>query len=404
MNKEIGISDPLQVLDNLKVMNSGIVPIQVEEYQLRIYKLQNLMKEGEVAGIFINAGTNLEYFTGIKWSATERMVGAFLTSEGRLSYILPKFELGSFEARVLISGNFYFWEEHECPYTTMSEIFLTIDDSRNKIFAIDPSSPYFLVDGLKKAYGTDNFISGEHLISSCRAVKSKNEIAIMQCANHMTLEVQKSVASILYEGITVNEVEEFINKAHKRVGALGFSFCIVLFGEDTSYPHGVKDPKALAEGDVVLIDTGCTVHGYQSDITRCYVFGEPTHKQLQIWKHEKQAQQVAFNAAKLGSKCSDVDDAVRDFLSKNGYGPKYLLPGVPHRTGHGIGMDIHESPYLVGNDKTVIKEGMCFSNEPMIVIPGEFGIRHEDHFYMTESGPKWFTEPMGNIIEPFRET
>jgi Xaa-Pro dipeptidase len=206
---------------------------------------------------------------------------------------------------------------------------------------------------------------------------------------------------MLHEGISTTEVEEFIKLAHQKVGAPGNYFCIVLFGLATSFPHGVKDPQILKKGDMVLIDTGCKVHDYLSDITRTYVFGEATDRQRQFWNNEKAAQIAAFNAAKIGVPCEDVDTAARSYLAEQGLGPDYQTPGCPHRTGHGIGLDIHEWPYLVGGNKTPLAAGMCFSNEPMLVIPDEFGVRLEDHFYMTDSGAKWFTEPSHSIDDPF---
>ena len=178
-------------------------------------------------------------------------------------------------------------------------------------------------------------------------------------------------------------------------------FCIVAFAEDSALPHGPDKDRALKEGDVVLIDTGCAISGYNSDITRTYVFGEPTKKVREVWAHEKEAQATAFAAAKLSEPCENVDWAVRRYIEKMGYGPDYRMPGVGHRTGHGIGLDIHESPNLVRGEKQVLEVGMCFSNEPMIVVPGEFGIRLEDHFHMTAAGPKWFTEPQPSLDDPF---
>ena len=217
----------------------------------------------------------------------------------------------------------------------------------------------------------------------------------------MTLEVHKAAAKILKPGMSTAEVKQFINDAHRKLGASGSSFCIVLFGDATMHPHGVPYEQYLEDGDVVLIDTGCRVAGYHSDITRTYVFGEPTEKQRHYWKLEHEAQSVAFNAAKLGDPCEVIDNAVRDYFVSQSLGPDYELPGCPHRTGHGIGLSIHEAPYLVRSEKTPLAVGMCFSNEPMLVAPGEMGIRLEDHFYMTESGPKWFTQPSKSIDEPF---
>ncbi|MGB1239691.1 MAG: M24 family metallopeptidase, partial [Pseudomonadales bacterium] len=193
----------------------------------------------------------------------------------------------------------------------------------------------------------------------------------------------------------------FIDAAHRKLGApKGSYFCIVLFGVDSSFPHGVRDPKPLNEGDMVLIDTGCSIGDYISDITRSYVFGEPTAQQRAWWQVEKDAQSAAFEAAVLGEPCAAVDTAARRALGDAGMGPDYQTPGCPHRTGHGIGLDIHEWPYLVRSEQTPLKVGMCFSNEPMLVIPGECGIRLEDHFYMTQSGPRWFTEPSESIDNP----
>ena len=206
---------------------------------------------------------------------------------------------------------------------------------------------------------------------------------------------------MLYEGIDTREVEAFIAQAHRKVGASGSYFCIVLFGPDSAYPHGVKTPKHLESGDMVLIDTGCRLLGYVSDITRSYVFGTPSARQRDVWQHEKNAQQAAFAAASLGVPCQQVDRAARNYLQQQGYGPGYQLPGLPHRTGHGIGLDIHEWPYLVEGNELPLAEGMCFSNEPMLVLPGEFGVRLEDHFYMTAQGPRWFTQPAVDIEQPF---
>ena len=217
----------------------------------------------------------------------------------------------------------------------------------------------------------------------------------------MTIAVHKAAARILHLGISTVEVTNFIHEAHKRVGASGSSFCIVLFGLATSFPHGVKEPQILQTNDWVLIDTGCLLHGYNSDITRSYAFGTATNEQRVAWQVEKDAQAAGFAAAQLGAPCGDVDNAARSVIAKHGYGPDYQLPGLPHRTGHGCGLDIHEWPYLLRGDRTPLATGMVFSNEPMLVIPEKFGIRLEDHFYMNENGPVWFTEPSHSLDDPF---
>jgi Xaa-Pro dipeptidase len=263
------------------------------------------------------------------------------------------------------------------------------------------SAAFFIYDGIRPLAAGYALENARAVTAHCRTRKSRAEIALMQRAMDMTLAVHVATASILREGITTAEVEEFIARAHRKVGASGSYFCIVLFGPATAFPHGVSYVQTLKEGDTVLIDTGCKLHNYISDITRTYVYGTPSERQRFVWNAEKAAQQAAFDAARLGVPCEEVDAAARRSLEGNGFGPGYKLPGLPHRTGHGIGLDIHEWPYLVGGDKTPLDVGMCFSNEPMICVPGEFGIRHEDHFYMTEQGPAWFTQPAHSIDDPF---
>jgi Xaa-Pro dipeptidase len=203
-------------------------------------------------------------------------------------------------------------------------------------------------------------------------------------------------------GTKTTDVARFIDAQHRAAGAdNGNTFCLVSFGDDTCKPHGGESERALKSGDVVLIDTGCSFDGYNSDITRTYVYGKPSKRVREVWALEKEAQAAAFAAAKVGAACEIVDAAARDVLMRAGLGPDYRLPGLPHRTGHGIGLDVHEAPNLVRGDKTPLAAGMCFSNEPMVVIPGEFGIRLEDHFYMTKTGARWFTEPSHSIDEPF---
>lgn len=232
--------------------------------------------------------------------------------------------------------------------------------------------------------------------------KSPAEIALLQQAKSMTLEVHRRAARALAPGIRASEVTRFLDEAHRAIGAPGGnSFCIVQFGRSTAFPHGLPGDAELREGDIVLIDVGCVIQGYNSDITRTYVFGSANAKQRQIWALEKEAQAAAFAAAQPGRPCEEVDAAARRVLQNAGLGPDYRLPGLPHRTGHGIGLSIHEPAYLVRGDRTPLTAGMCFSNEPMIVIPDEFGVRLEDHFYMTENGPAWFTEPSHSIDNPF---
>ena len=397
----VGGSNFEKELNLLKLIDEKCQKISISEYEQRIKKAQSLMKRYSIVALYLNAGANLQYFTGTKWYTSERMVGAILPANGSIAYIAPNFELGTLDDFKIIKGNNHGWQEHENPYELFGKVLSLLGIKEGKI-ALDESSAFFLTDGINQINPQYQYISAQVVTAGCRMIKSANEIALMQRVKDITMVVHQSVAKILYEGITTKQVEDFIHKAHIKMGAkMGSYFCIVLFGKDSAFPHGVKQPKALELNDMVLIDTGCQIDGYISDITRSYVFGEANERQRQVWIVEKNSQASGFAAAEIGKTCASVDKAARDYLVSQGFGPEYDLPGLPHRTGHGIGLDIHEWPYLVAGNTTVLEAGMCFSNEPMLCIPGEFGIRLEDHFYMTESGPKWFTQPSHSIDDPF---
>lgn len=397
----IGGSTAAIELEKIKDMTLGVKTIQPEEYVERLKKATALIQESKIKALYINAGTNLYYFTGTQWNPSERMVGALLYDDGTLDYIVPKFEEGTFMKYMQLNATINCWEEHESPYFLMGEL-LNNKNIVNGEIAIDESAPYFLVDGLAKANQLYTFVNGLPISSGCRMQKTVNEIAIIQKAKEITMVVQRAAAKILRPGITVAEVTSFIQEAHIKAGvASGSYFCIVLFGDDTQYPHGVSVPQDLKENEAVIIDTGCRLEGYLSDITRSYTYGIPSEEYKRIWNLEQATQFAAFEAAKIGATCGSVDDAARKTLAKAGLSADYELPGLPHRVGHGTGLDIHEYPYLVRGSEIELREGMVVSNEPMICIPGKFGIRHEDHFYMTANGPKWFTTPMQSVENPF---
>lgn len=397
----VGGSTPEQELQKLSDMTKDAVPVGMDEIRARLEKATRLMAEEDIDALYLNAGTNLYYFTGTRWPASERMVGAILTADGALHYICPAFEIGTVKDFMGVDGQIHGWEEHESPYELFGAMLAEFGINAGRV-GMDESTSFAMSNGLRLANPQYEYVDAKPVTAGCRTRKSPAEIALMQRAMDMTIEVHKATARILREGITTAEVKAFIHEAHKRVGApRGSYFCIVLFGVATSFPHGVSYEQTLKKGDVVLIDTGCQVHDYISDITRTYVFGEATDRQREIWNVEKAAQAAAFSAAKLGVPCGDVDTAARSCVESAGFGPDYKTPGVPHRTGHGIGLDIHEWPYLVRSDRTPLDVGMCFSNEPMMVIDGEFGVRLEDHFYMTADGPKWFTTPSHSIDDPF---
>jgi Xaa-Pro dipeptidase len=364
------------------------------ERRARIAALAESMEKDGLAAVLLGPTTSLRYFTGISWHPSERFTGALVHADGRLEYICPRFERDKVGGLITLPGEVLTWEEDESPAK------LIAGRAAGQI-GLDDQMALFFYRALARAADTARLADAGPRINRLRRCKSSAEIALMQFAKTITLEVQRRAWKSLEAGTRASEVEAFIDREHRALGGSGNIFCIVSFAEDTSLPHGGESDRALKKGDVVLIDTGTSVDGYNSDITRSYVFGEPTAEIRRVWDAEKRAQAAAFAAAKPGAPCQSVDEAARASLVADGFGPDYRLPGLPHRTGHGIGLDVHEAPNLVRGDITPLAAGMCFSNEPMIVVPGKFGVRLEDHFYMTESGARWFTEPSKSLDDPF---
>lgn len=399
MSHGIGGSSAEKELAGLGPWPQPALPIQPQERSLRLDRARALMAELGADALIVNAGANLRYFTGLPWAASERLVAMVLPRTGLPVLVCPQFELGSLQAGLGIDAELRTWQEHENPYRLVADVLREHGCQR---VALDPQAPFFVVEGLRRALGVVAIVEGAYITDACRLRKSSAELALMQQAMDMTLQVHRRAAAILAPGITTAQVRRFIDEAHRALGADGGStFCAVQFGEATAYPHGVPGEQRLAQGDVVLIDTGCQVGGYHSDITRTYVFGKPSAAQADVWQLEREAQQAAFDAVRPGVACEAIDAAARRVLERAGYGPDYQLPGLPHRTGHGIGLSIHEPAYLVRGDATPLAPGMCFSDEPMIVVPGRFGIRLEDHFHVTERGAAWFTAPAASLEAPF---
>jgi len=398
MENSVGGSTIAQELRSIEPPPERAPRIGRDERNERIARLRQNMRARGVDAVILTAGSNLLYFAGPPWRQSERFVG-LVVSKKNVVAICPKFEETGLAAVLQLEADCRYWEEDEDPSRSAAAI---LSEISAKVAAVDPNCPLWLYDRIQRAAPNVFFRNAQALTSPLRARKSAAEIALLSEAKQMTLEAHRRAARILREGMRASEVRAFIDSAHRAIGADdGSTFCAVQFGKGTSHPHGVPGDPALKEGDVVLIDTGCSLDGYQSDITRTYAFGAPSNKVQRIWDIEKEAQQAAFDAAQPGARCGDVDLAARRVLEAHGLGPGYELPGLPHRTGHGIGLDIHEGPYLMCADDTPLAPGMCFSNEPMIVVPGEFGVRLEDHFYMTEAGPVWFTQPQHSYTDPF---
>jgi Xaa-Pro dipeptidase len=398
MTRGVGGSSAQEELRALAPWSDPAPAISREERQARIEQARRLMREARADALLIGAGASLNYFAGVGWGASERLVAMLLPRAGEPILIAPAFEEGSLAAELAIDAGLRLWEEDESPSALVAAALREVDADT---LAVDPAMAFVMVERIRRAAPSASVVEASAIVDACRSRKSEAELALMRQAKRMTLEVQRRAAAILREGISASEVRRFIDEAHRALGASGSSFCIVQFGRSTAFPHGLPGESYLSEGDMVLIDTGCTVGGYNSDITRSYVFGQPSAEQRRVWEVEREAQQAAFDAVRPGTPCEEIDAAARRVLEHHGFGPGYRLPGLPHRTGHGIGLSIHEAPYLVRGDRTPLAPGMCFSNEPMIVVPERFGVRLEDHFHVTQGGAAWFTEPSPSIDAPF---
>lgn len=399
MSGQIGGLSLGQAESALAPWKQRAAPIGAGEYQHRIEHARRLMRERGDEALLITAGASLRYFTGISWTASERLVAMLLTLDGDPFVLCPAFEDGSLQHALKIPATTRLWEEHEDPQQHVADLVAAI---RVRRLALDPAATFLIYERLRAVLAACELVDGSPIVDGCRMQKSSAELALMRQATAMTLQVHRLAAGLMREGISTGEVRRFIDRAHRALGADGGStFCIVQFGHATAYPHGIPGEQQLQQNELVLIDTGCSVEGYQSDITRTYIFGQPSDAQARIWSLEQAAQRAAFDVVRPGVACADVDAAARRILEAAGLGPDYRLPGLPHRTGHGCGMSIHETPYLVRGNQTALAPGMCCSDEPMIVVPGEFGIRLEDHFYVTDDDAQWFTEPSLAIDTPF---
>jgi len=400
MTAGVGGSSAAAELEGLESFGLAATPISAGERLARVQRAARLLADRGIDAMLLPAGTSLYYFTGLRWSPSERLTGALICASGEVHYVCPAFEIGTLRDADSVPGQIHGWEEPDDPYALVARV-LAHAVPGARVLALDEAAPFFVAEGLRGALHRATLLNASVVTRACRMLKSPAELAIMRTVKQMTLEVQRRAARILRPGITGKEVKQFINEAHLRLSGSGSTFCLVYFGEATAYPHGVSAPQVLKDGDMVLIDTGCELEGYKSDITRSYVFGKPSSRQREIWDLEKRAQAAAFSAARIGVPCEAVDRAARSVLESAGLGPGYKVPGLPHRTGHGIGLDVHEWTYLVEGNTQPLQQGMCFSNEPMICLYGEFGVRLEDHFYMSESGPVWFTEPSPSCDAPF---
>lgn len=375
-------------------------PISREERLARIAKARTLMQQHGIGSVLVESGPSLDYFTGIQWWRSERLTGVVIPATGDPIVVTPFFERPSIEEMLLIPAEIRTWEEDEEPLKLVAD-FLKERGVANQPVAFEETNRFFIEDRLKQQLPSVAVVSGNPVVRQLRMIKSPAELALMQAAADILAASLRYAGERTRDGMTPEQIDALIASAQKTLGGT-YDGGLILIGEASAYPHGSHKPHVVRKGEIVLMDCTCTVHGYQADITRTFVFGaDPTREQRKVWDQVHRGQQIAMAAAKVGAPAGSVDDAVRRTYESWGYGPRYKLPGTSHRTGHGIGMEVHEPVNLVHGEATPLALGMCFSNEPGIYIPGKFGVRIEDCFHMTEAGPKFFTTPPPSIDDPF---
>jgi Xaa-Pro aminopeptidase len=382
----------------LKPLPNPAPPIPDDERRARIAKAQRLMNEQGLGAIVLESGTSMAYFVDVRWGLSERPFLVVIPAKGEIAYVAPAFEEQRAREVIRFSKDVRVWQEDEDALALVGGI-LKDRGVATATIGVEERVRFFIADALAKAAPASHVVLATPVTAGCRMIKSAAEIANMQYAMNITLAAFKAGLATLREGMTQGELGGNITAAYRAMGANGA--VAVSFGEYSAFPHGSIEPQKLKEGDVVQIDDGVSWNGYQSDITRTVVFGKPSPRQIDVWNLEKKAQAAAFAAAQIGATCESVDAAARKVITDGGFGPGYKVPGLPHRTGHGIGMDGHEWTNFVKGNTTKLEPGMCFSDEPMIAIYGEFGIRLEDCLHMTPDGPRWFTQPSPAIDQPF---
>lgn len=376
--------------EQLKPLALRVKPITSQEYQGRIARAQQLLAEQDpkVDALFLSTGTSLYYFTGVHWWASERMLGFIIPYKGEPIVVCPAFEEGRFREQLRFPAEVHVWQEDESP-TKLAASALADRGLRTGRIGVEEATTFTFYDHFRKAAQGFEFVSADPVTIACRGMKSAHELELMRLACEATCDVYRAVFASLHEGITQGEIAELVEAGFAKMGLRGEA--LVLTGVSAALPHGTIKPQSLREGDVILIDGGCKVEGYSSDVTRTGVLGKPSEQVLRTYGIVRKAQDAALEAARAGRLSGTVDDAARGVITSAGYGPDYKF--FTHRLGHGIGLDGHEHPYLVRGSKTVLAPGMTFSNEPGVYIPGEFGLRCEDLMVIAEDGPAKLLTP-----------
>lgn len=391
-------------LAKLKSRKSEATPISSQERQERQERARQLMSKNALDAILLMEGTSMRYFTGIRWWGGERTFALVLPAKGGAFYVCPAFEEG--RAREQIANapdgeqpDVRVWQEDESPYQRIAQGLKDRGIGSGKL-GIEETVRFVFADGIAKAASQATIASATPVTSGCRMIKSAHEIASMRLAAQVTLAAYQAAYLAVKDGMTQPQLEALVQKAHERLGFSGGAD--VQVGEFSAFPHGSVTPQVVHEGTIVLMDGGCAVEGYQSDITRTYVLGKASDKMNSVFDIVLRAQSAALAAARPGAECGSIDAAARKVVTDGGYGPDYKY--FTHRLGHGMGMDGHEWPYLVRGNPTKLQANMTTSNEPGIYIRGEFGIRIEDDMHITENGAELFTPKPLSLEQPFGKT
>lgn len=385
----------------LSSLASRARPITVEERQGRLERARQLLAAEKLDALFLTGGTSLRYFTNIEWGLSERLLALILPREGRAFIVCPAFERDrageQINAGPLKGGaDVLTWEEHESPYQRISEGLKQRGVSTGRL-GVEETVRSVFAGGAAAALPAMTLASGTPVTAGCRMVKSAHELELMRLACEVTLKAYKAAYKALRDGMTQDDFARLVSQAHDRLGFKGGAG--VQVGKYSALPHGSATPQLIREGTILLIDGGCQVEGYASDLSRTFVLGKATDRMKQVFAVEQRAQQAALAAARPGVECQAVDAAARKVITDAGFGPDYKY--FTHRVGHGMGMDGHEWPYLVRGNTLPLQPGMVFSDEPGIYIPGEFGVRLEDDMHITESGAELFTPTSPSLEDPF---
>ena len=384
----------------LAPLGARVKPISNEEFRARLAHAQQLMGDTspKFDALFVAPGTSLYYFTGVRWWPSERLLAFLLPRTGDPIFICAAFEEGRLREQLRFPAEVRVWQEDESP-TKFAAQTLADRGIRTGRIAIDETTYFTFFDHFRSAAPSLDCSSGDPITIACRGTKSPHELELMRLACEATCDVFKAVFASLKEGMTQSDVGALVEAGFSKMKLRGDA--LVLFGPSAALPHGSIKPQTLKEGDVVLIDGGCKLEGYDSDITRTAIFGKPSDKMRRVYDLVRAAQNEALEAARTGRLSGSVDDAARAVVTNGGFGPDYKF--FTHRLGHGIGLDGHEHPYLVRGSKTVLAPGMTFSNEPGIYVPGEFGIRCEDDMVITPDGPAQILSPafQHSLEQPF---